>query len=92
MEPPGLKLCEGIPGLRGRVGQGYVGSGRDLAVGYALKTPRWSHVHSVKVKLQVDNLLNHDALVLSSVGATPASNGYNVLPGMNYFLTVSTEF
>jgi hypothetical protein len=29
---------------------------------------------------------------LSSVGATPAANGYNVLPTTNYFLTLSTEF
>ena len=64
----------------------------DFAVGYALQTPKWTHLHSVKLKLQVDNLLNHDVLVLSSVGSTPASNGYNVLPGINYFLTVSTEF
>jgi hypothetical protein len=40
----------------------------------------------------VDNLLNHQVEVLSSVGATPASNGYNVLPTTNYFITVSTEF
>jgi outer membrane receptor protein involved in Fe transport len=65
----------------------------DFAVGYALQTAQMDlHLHSVKLKLQVDNLLNHDVLVLSSVGSTPASNGYNVLPGINYFLTVSTEF
>jgi hypothetical protein len=40
----------------------------------------------------VDNLLNRKVQVLSSVGATPAANGYNVLPTTNYFLTVSTEF
>jgi len=64
----------------------------DLAVGYALKMPKETHLHSVKLKLQVDNALNHDALVLGSVGSTPASNGYNVLPGINYFVTLSTEF
>jgi hypothetical protein len=64
----------------------------DLAVGYAYKMPRWTHLHSVKVKLQVDNLLNHDANVLSSVGSTAAASTFNVLPGMNYFLTFSTEY
>jgi hypothetical protein len=46
----------------------------------------------VKIKLQVDNLLNHDVQLVSSAGATPAANGYNVLPTTNYFLTLSTEF
>jgi len=64
----------------------------DFACGYALRTPRWSHIHSVKIKLQVDNLLNRKVQLLSSVGATPASNGFNVLPTSNYFLTLSTEF
>jgi iron complex outermembrane receptor protein len=64
----------------------------DLAVGYALKMPRGSFIHSFKIKLQMDNVLNHDVQILSSTGATPASNGYNVLPGTNYFLTFSTEF
>lgn len=64
----------------------------DLACGYAFKMPQGSFVHSVKIKLQVDNLLNRKVQVLSAVGATPASNAYNVLPTTNYFLTLSTEF
>ncbi len=64
----------------------------DLAVGYALKMPHGSFVHSVKIKLQLDNLLNRKVQVLSSVGSTPAANAYNVLPTTNYFLTLSTEF
>ena len=64
----------------------------DLAGGYAFKMPGGSFVHSIKVKLQVDNVLNHKVQVLSSVGATPAANTYNVLPTTNYFLTVSAEF
>jgi iron complex outermembrane recepter protein len=64
----------------------------DLAVGYALKMPRGSFLHSVKIKLQLDNLLNRKVQVLSAVGATPASNAFNVLPTTNYFLTLSTEF
>jgi outer membrane receptor protein involved in Fe transport len=64
----------------------------DLAVGYAYKMPPGSFIHSIKLKLQVDNLLNRKVETLSSVGATPAANGYNVLPTTNYFLTLSTEF
>jgi len=64
----------------------------DLAVGYALKMPRGSFVHSVKIKLQFDNALNRKIQVLSSVGATPAANAFNVLPTDSYFLTISTEF
>jgi iron complex outermembrane receptor protein len=64
----------------------------DLAGGYALKMPRGSFVHSVKFKLQIDNALNRKVQVLSSVGATPAANTYNVLPTASYFLTISGEF
>jgi iron complex outermembrane receptor protein len=64
----------------------------DFACGYALKMPRWSYVHSVKIKLQVDNLFNRKVQVLSAVGATPASNSYYALPTTNYFVTLSTEF
>jgi iron complex outermembrane recepter protein len=64
----------------------------DLAFGYAYKLPPGSFVHSIKIKFQLDNALNRRVQVLSSVGATPASNTYNVLPTTNYFLTLSTEF
>jgi iron complex outermembrane receptor protein len=64
----------------------------DLAGGYAFKLPQGSFVHSIKIKLQLDNVLDRKVQVLSAVGATPASNAYNVLPTTSYFLTVSTEF
>jgi iron complex outermembrane receptor protein len=64
----------------------------DLAIGYAVKAPPGSFFRSFKVKLQVDNMLDHKVQVLSSTGAAPAANTYNVLPGTNYFLTLSTEF
>jgi hypothetical protein len=64
----------------------------DFACGYALKMAPGSHLHSVKIKLQVDNLLNRDVQILNSVGSTPAANTYNVLPTTNYFITLSTEF
>jgi hypothetical protein len=54
--------------------------------------PPGSFVHSIKIKLQLDNLLNRKVQILSAVGATPAANAYNVLPTTNYFLTLSTEF
>jgi hypothetical protein len=52
--------------------------------------PPASHLHSVKVKVQLDNLLSKQAQVLASVAAS--GNGYNVLPTFNYFVTLSTEF
>jgi len=68
----------------------------DFAGGYAWKTPPGWYIHSIKLKLQVDNVLNRKVQVLSSVAAQTASitsgNGYNVLPTSNYFLTLSTEF
>jgi len=68
----------------------------DAAGGYAFKMPKGSFVHSVKIKLQVDNLLNRKEQVLSAVAAQTASitsgNSYNVLPTMNFFLTLSGEF
>jgi len=64
----------------------------DFACGYAFKMPAGCFLHSVKIKLQLDNALNRKVQVISAVGATPASNAYNVLPTTNYFLTLSTEF
>jgi hypothetical protein len=68
----------------------------DAAVGYALKMPRVTHIHSLKIKLQVDNVLNRKVQVLSAVAAQTASitsgNSYNVLPTRNWFLTFSAEF
>jgi len=64
----------------------------DIAFGYAYKLPKGSFVHSIKIKFQIDNALDRKVQVLSSVGATPAANAYNVLPTNNYFITLSTEF
>lgn len=62
----------------------------DLAGGYAFKLPKGSFLHSLKIKLQLDNMLNRKVQVLSSVAAS--GNAYNVLPTTNYFVTLSTEF
>jgi iron complex outermembrane receptor protein len=64
----------------------------NVAVGYAYKLPKGSFLHSVKIKLEVDNILDHDVQVLSSVGSTAAADTFNVLPGRSYFLTLSSEF
>ena len=68
----------------------------DAAIGYAYKMPHASHIHSLKFKLEVDNVLDRKVQVLSAVAAQTASitsgNSYNVLPTRNWFLTVSTEF
>jgi hypothetical protein len=64
----------------------------DLAGGYAYKLPPGCFIRSLKIKLQLDNVLDKKVQTLSSVGATAAANTYNVLPTTSYFLTVSTEF
>ncbi len=64
----------------------------DLAGGYAWKVGTGSFVHSVKLKVQVDNGLDRKVEVLSSVGSTAAANTYNVLPTTSFFVTLSTEF
>ena len=79
-----------ITPVRSEVMGGY--SMMDLAIGYAYKMPPGSWVHSIKIKLQLDNLLNRKVQVLSSVGSTAASDSFNVLPTTSYFITVSTEF
>ena len=64
----------------------------DLAGGYAWKVGRGSYVHSMKLKVQIDNALNRKVAVLNAVGSTPAANTYNVLPTTSFFVTLSTEF
>jgi iron complex outermembrane receptor protein len=62
----------------------------DLAVGYGWALPKGSFVHSLKIKLQVDNALDRKVQVLSAVAAS--GNAFNVLPTTNWFLTFSAEF
>jgi iron complex outermembrane recepter protein len=62
----------------------------DLAIGYAFKMPPGSPVRSFKIKLQVDNALDHKVQDLSAVASS--GNSFNVLPTTNYFVTLSTEF
>lgn len=70
----------------------------DLSVGYSLKL-RGRVIRSAKIRAQVGNLFNQKIQVLDSISRTVATiytpytdNSYNVLPGRNYFLTVSGEF
>ena len=64
----------------------------DIAGGYAFKLAPGSFIHSLKLKLQIDNALNRKIQVLNGAGATAAANTYNVLPTTNFFVTLSTEF
>lgn len=73
---------------------GNVGTGAsywlaDLALGYGQKL-RGGFLHSFKVKVQVNNLLDQHVQVLDSLKSNVGF--FNVLPTRNYFLTVSGEF
>lgn len=76
------------------VGYGFQGGfwSMDLAGGYGWRLPPGWFAHTLKIKLQVDNALNRKVQALNSVGATSAANTFNVLPGLNYFVTFSAEF
>ncbi len=63
----------------------------DLAVGYSHKLRRDSFIRSVKIKLQVDNALDRQLQIISSLSAK-AVPSFTVIPNRNYFLTVSGEF
>ncbi|SDS02687.1 TonB-dependent receptor [Opitutus sp. GAS368] len=64
----------------------------DLAIGYGSKLPGHGFLHSYKVKLQVDNILDRKVELLKSVNANPLNSTYNVLVPRDYYLTVSAEF
>ncbi|HVW22185.1 MAG TPA: TonB-dependent receptor [Opitutaceae bacterium] len=63
-----------------------------LSGGYAWKLPAGSFVHSIKLKLQIDNALNRKVQVLNSVGSNASSDNFLVIPTTDYFVTLSTEF
>lgn len=67
----------------------------DLALGYGRKLDH-GFLHSFKIRLQLGNLFNRQVQVLDGIDANPANaytkDKFNVLPGRNYFLTVSGEF
>lgn len=63
-----------------------------LSFGYSWLLPKGGFLHSIKTKVEIDNLFDHLVQVLNAAGATPAANTYNVLPGRSFFITVSTEF
>jgi iron complex outermembrane receptor protein len=90
----GQTATGGVGGALSTVGYAYQGGFwmMDIAGGYGWKLPPGWFAHSLKIKLQLDNALNRDVQALSSVGGTPAANTYNVLPGLNYFVTFSAEF
>ncbi len=62
----------------------------DAAVGFNTRL-ELRFFRSVKVKLQVNNVLDRKVQVLNSINGSGVG-GYNVLPTRNYFLTLSGEF
>lgn len=62
----------------------------DFALGYGVKLNR-SGFRSVKVKLEINNLLDRKVQVLDSFNGSGVRL-FDVLPDRNYFLTVSAEF
>ena len=63
----------------------------DVAFGYSHRLEHSSLLRSYKIKFQVDNILNRDVQVTSSISAAGV-NSYNVLPGINYYLTLTGDF
>ncbi len=63
----------------------------DVAFGYSHKLARESFIRSLKIKLQIDNALDRQLQIISSISAKSV-NSYTVLPGRNYFFTFSGEF
>lgn len=63
-----------------------------IAGGYAYALPQGYWVHSIKLKLEVDNALNRDVQVYDSVGSSVAKDTFDVLPTRSYFATLSFEF
>jgi len=66
----------------------------DLSLGYSKKIAG-SFVKSYKLRLQVTNLFDSQVQVLNGIDPLPvnayAKDAFNVLPGRNYFLTLSGE-
>ena len=68
----------------------------DLSLGYGTKLAHgW--LKSLKARLQIDNLLNRDVILLKSPKATagalnPLTSTYNPLTPRGAFLTISAEF
>jgi iron complex outermembrane receptor protein len=82
------------PDLASSLGANTISSGywfADLSVGYnqRLKANGW--FHSYKVRVQLDNILNRDVQVVSSISGTGVK-AFNVLPGTNYYFTISGDF
>ena len=67
----------------------------DCSVGYGWKAGH-GLLRSLKVRLQVSNLLDRKVQVLDAIDPNVANaytkDVFNVLPTRNYFLTVSSEF
>jgi len=63
----------------------------DLSFGYSRSFRKGSFIRSAKIKVQVDNLLDRQQQVIGSI-STAAVPSFIVLPGRNYYFTISGEF
>ena len=67
----------------------------DLSVGYGRKLGA-GFIRSFKIRFQISNVFNKKVQVLDGIDASVANaytkDTFNVLPGRNYFLTLSAEF
>ena len=63
----------------------------DLSFGYSHRVKNPGVIRSIKIKVQVDNLLDRQQQVIGSISAA-ALPSFVVLPGRNYFFTFSGEF
>ena len=64
----------------------------DLSLGYGYKLPAGSFLHSIKFRLQINDLFNREVQLLKSPNANPLNSTYSVLTPRDYFFTVSGEF
>lgn len=67
----------------------------DISVGYSTNLEH-SFLRSVKARFQVGNVFDQDVQVLEGIDSSAANaytgDTFNVLPGRNYFFTLSGEF
>ena len=63
----------------------------DLSFGYSHAFRKGSFIRSAKIKVQVDNLFDRQQQVIGSI-STAAVPSFIVLPGRNYYFTISGEF
>ncbi len=64
----------------------------DLSLGYGYKLPAGSFLHSLKFRLQINDLFNREVQLIKTPNVNPMLTTYSVLTPRAYFFTVSGEF